>query len=128
MIEIRPASSSDVEALYGVKSQKTLKAKAIYKDNELAALAGLIIDPVNCTAFCNIRDRQSQNKITIWRHAREIIRELARSTPAPIYAGADPGLQSAGGFLERLGFELVGCDGEIDIYLLDKSTLLNPVV
>ena len=121
MIEIRPASEADIVALYGERPRKSLKAQAVYKNGELAALAGLIIDHGSCTAFCNIKDRDSQNKITIWRHARKIIKTLADSTIAPVYAGAEPGLRGAGGFLERLGFRLVGCEGDIDIYLLNKG-------
>jgi len=123
MIEIRPSTEEDIVELYGEKPRKSLKSMSVYKDGELAALAGLIIDHTGCTAFCNIKDRESRNKITIWRHARKIIRILAESTKAPIYAGAEPGLVGAGGFLERLGFKMIGCEGDIDIYLLDKSTL-----
>lgn len=119
MIEIRPAISNDIEELYGEKSPKSLKAKAIYKDNELAALAGLIIADNSCMAFCKIKDRESRNKVTIWRHARAIIRDIISSTPAPVYAGAEPDIPNSGKFLERLGFRRVGEDSGIGIYLYD---------
>lgn len=121
MIHIRPALAKDVEELYGEKNAKTLRAMSIYNDDELAAVAGLIIDEKSCTAFCKIKDRSARNKITIWRCAREIIRNLISTTKAPVYALADPEISNSGRFLERLGFTRVGEDKGINIYLLDKN-------
>ena len=118
-VEIRPATAADIEAYYGQKADRTVRAHVAVVEGELAGIGGVTVEQGRMMAFCDIREGAQVGKLTVWRTAKAIMEKLA--TGGPLAARPDPTKPNAPRFLQRLGFRYISTtpDGD-DIYLWSK--------
>lgn len=98
MIKADPATPKDMEEFYGDKPPVTVRAVAVRLGGEIVAVAGV----ARGVAFCDIKEVDVP-KITIWRHAREIMKILTKDRKT-LMATPSENYPNAARFLERLGF------------------------
>lgn len=101
MIEIRPATAADLEAFYGQRPQQTVKAVAVFQDGDLAAIAGVTIEPGFLVAFSDIKPGVTAPKMTYWRVAKEVMKFIGNR---PVVAGPSANHPNAARLLTKLGF------------------------
>lgn len=95
------ASASDVDAFYGERPPQTIKAIAIYLDDEPVALAGLDLRPDHAVAFSEYKPAFAPylKRMAVLR-AVKAVQKMIFSHPLPVYCQTDNEP-----FLERLGFK-----------------------
>lgn len=116
MIEIKPTTADDVIAFNGKPSDKTIRAFSVWKDGQLACIAGVTIEPDKIVAFSDVRSHNAP-KLTVYRVARELMKRIKEmNLPAIAVANAD--LPNSQRFLASLGFTFVGDCEDGAIYQL----------
>ena len=107
----RPATAADLEALYGHRPDKTVKALvAVYQDR-VVAIGGVMIEPGAVYAFSDIAPGTAYTPRAALRFAREVVRHA-------VSAGHVRAVSTTANehFLNRLGFRHAGPSEHGDIY------------
>lgn len=102
-VKIRGATRADIDAFYDGKLTKTVRAWVVEIDGELAAVAGVIREPLVMIAFSSMKPGLDVSKITIWKTALRLWDNI-RALGYPVRAIAHPEIPGSAAFLERLGF------------------------
>jgi hypothetical protein len=100
-ITMRPATLKDIEAFFGRKPDRTVKAMVVEKDGELACIAGVTIGKNYIEAFSDMKPLDVPKR-TIWRYAKQLKAMLDEYKLPCIATTNNPK------FLLKLGFRHVG--------------------
>jgi hypothetical protein len=112
---IRTATRQDIETLYPAFAAKSGRCWAVDYDGELAALAGVIREPLVMIAFSVTRPGLEVPPMTIWRTALKLWKNI-RDIGVPVRAIADQSVPGSAAFLERLGFQYIRTSPVGDVY------------
>lgn len=108
MINIRPASMSDMLDFYGHGPKRTQRSFAVVEDEQIIAIAGIYIDTSRLVLFSDISEAVDKNE---YRYRRAFIRffrkltEIVRGYNLPVQAVADPGIPRSCELLRHMGFK-----------------------
>jgi len=104
---LRPATSKDLQ------TQGSVRAWVLEEDNEIIAVAGVMIDG-NYTGFLDIRKDLPIK--AFWKASKEVMKELKKLN-APIGVIRDKRYNSSKRFLTRLGFKLYNIQNNQETYI-----------
>lgn len=107
MIKSRPATRSDIVKFLGKIPGKSIKARVLEVDGEVAGMAGYYI--VNGVAVMFSESNRPLPKMTIWRESKAMM----DSIKIPAVCTAE---ENSGSFLQRLGWEYAGPSPDGDVY------------
>lgn len=114
-MEIRPATAEDIEALYGERPRKTMKAYTALVDGQPVAVAGLYYYGEQVVAFSKILPEFDHMKIGLGRAALKVL-QMLREINKPVLAIAEPSIPTSSEFLERCGFKYVMTNSQGRVY------------
>lgn len=109
MIGWRFARAADIERFYGERPERTLKAVAIFLDEEPVAICGIATQGDHCLAFSDVKPALSPHlrSMTVLR-AIKATQALIAASKLPVFALKT----TESGLLARLGFTPT-CDPEV---------------
>ncbi len=112
-VVIRPANKADCEAMFDEPLPYRVRAFVGELDGERIGLGGLAFMPDGTVAaFLHVKEGARRHKVTMHKAGLMIMAEAKRLGLRRVVAMAEPGLEPATRWLERLGFEAVMVDGE----------------
>jgi hypothetical protein len=103
-VTIRPATWKDVVAVYGVPPKRNMKAFAAELDGETVGVAGLYYFPDHIVAFSKAKPEHKHRKMGIVKMTHKML-DLLNTLRVPVFAIADPDIETSGDFLLKVGFE-----------------------
>lgn len=114
MLEIKPATKEDFEAVYGHPPSRSIHGYTAYRDGNPVAIAGVYYYPDQVIAFCNIRNEARDEWVGLTRGALKVLK-MIKDKGVPVLAIADPAIPAAEDFLMRCGFQYLtkGPNGEV---------------
>jgi hypothetical protein len=118
-IEIRPATAEDVEAVYGTRPPRTMRAYAAVLEGKTIAVAGVYYYSDQVVAFSNILPEYRHLKHGLAKGAVKVL-GLLRQMDKPVVAVAEPDIPTSAEFLERCGFEYMKTTSQGKVYLWRK--------
>lgn len=104
---MRPATADVLRRFYGVSVPKSLRAWALWQDDEPVGVAGYHITNGKAVVFSDVKD--GLPKMTIWRGAKLFMDML--NLPAVCIA-----TDTSGPMLKRLGWHHVGASEVGEVY------------
>lgn len=112
-VELRPATSSDIAVLVAEPLPYRVRAFAAERDGELLGLGGLAFLPTGTVAaFVLLAEGARRYKIALHKAGLRTMQEARRLGIRRVVAMAEPGVEPAPRWLERLGFHPMTIDGE----------------
>lgn len=103
-IQIVPATVEMFERFVGEAPQRTVRAVAVVRDDEVLGIAGVCVDKCRLVMFSELSDELKKNKRAIARGIRALMRIAGRFN-LPIYAVADKTIEGSDKLLEHLRFQ-----------------------
>jgi len=102
-VEIRPATATDIEALYGHPAKFTLRAVVAEHEGEVLGIMG-VFHSTPLMAFCQVTPRMKERYPTTILRAVKAFPTLLHGYSEPIYAIPDPNEPHAREILKKAGF------------------------
>lgn len=114
--EVRPINKKLWREFYGTNPQHTLQGFVIFYKGKARCVVAIFHHFDKFLIISDIRDTKNIPKATIWKAAKEVYAKIANLGYSSLYAVADPDLESAPRFLNRLGFFLYSITEEGHVY------------
>ncbi len=108
--DIRPSITADFQEVCGRRNHVSVRAFTVTRDGEPVAIAGITLEEGKFIAFSDIKEGVKAPKMTVWRIARKLAKQIA-DLQLPAIAITD-----SGKFLESIGFTYCGECSEGIIY------------
>lgn len=122
-IELRPATSADIQAFYQQPLIRTIQAFTVYYKGELAGIAGMMQVGPELFVFSDAKAGLNAPKKAYWRTAKAMLKLFAElAGKRGLKTTPEPDLETAPRFLEHLGFSVIGRYGEDDLYQFQAAS------
>lgn len=116
LVETRPITATEVVAFFGARTPYTIKGLAFYIGGNLVGLGGVRRENGVWLAFSDIKKDVNVPAITIWRHARRVVKEIVSEMRAPVYAIVEKQNRLGRKWATGLGFQLHSEYDEVEVY------------
>lgn len=115
-VETRPITATEVVAFFGSRPPFTIRGMAFYIGGNLVGIGGVRNENGVWLAFSDIRKDVKVPAITIWRHAKRVVKEIVSEMQAPVYAVVDKQNKLGRKWANGLGFKLCSESDEVEVY------------